>query len=332
MPAPRQAGLGGVPPLADPGNPLDPEAAGPYLQAVTTPPDDDERFEHIPWEQVGRNGDRNKLILYGLAGAILIAGLTAALVGGRRAPAELVPTPTTTASATVTTMIEATTAATPSTAPGGAAPDNPAATGQPRAWSEADLLAFPVETLAAEAAAIAEWLASDFFTMDGGTQISDDLERFLPSGASLPAGPTGARSYVEWARAVSVKESVPGLYEVLVVVRRLSAADGEGYQRIAPIGVVVTLSWTEQGWSMTDLPALSDAPLLVQAPAWAQSEVPEEIAAASTAGEVLGGVQVGENWRLVVRVVDPIGVSWPMVIWSDGSGNRIPVPSPSAQP
>ena len=96
-------------------------------------------------------------------------------------------------------------------------------------------MAFPAETLAAEAAAVAEWLASDFFTIDGGTQIAADLESALPEGSSLPAAPSGSRSFVEWARAVSVEESGPGRYDVLVVVRRLGAADGENY-RADPTG------------------------------------------------------------------------------------------------
>jgi hypothetical protein len=302
---------------------------------VTTPPGDDERFEHIPWEHIGPTGDRNKLILYGLAGAVLIAGMTAAVVGGRAASTDLVATPTTTTPAT--TMIEATTAPPPtSTVPSAGAPnDDEPDDGQAGAWSEADLRAFPVETLATEAAALAEWLASDFFTIDGGTQIAADLEGILPEGSVLPEAPVGTRSFVEWARAVSVEESTPGLYEVLVLVRRLAAAEGESYRRIPPIGVVISLIWTEGGWSVTDLPVLAEAPLLVQAPAWSEDEVPAEIIAAatvSTGGAILAGIQVGDNWRLVVEMVDLTGVSWPLVTWWDGTGNRIPAPSEPAQP
>ncbi|HUP14895.1 MAG TPA: hypothetical protein VM848_02405 [Acidimicrobiia bacterium] len=302
---------------------------------MTTPPGDDERFEHIPWEHVGPTGDRNKMILYGLAGAVLIAGLTAAVVGDRGASTDLVATPTTT-TPTIVTMIEATTAPSPtSTAPGASAPnDDQPDDGQFGAWSEADLRAFPVETLATEAAALAEWLASDFFTIDGGTQITADLEGILPEGSVLPEAPVGTRSFVEWARAVSVEESTPGLYEVLVLVRRLAAAEGESYRRIAPIGVVISLTWTEGGWSVTDLPVLAEAPLLVQAPAWSEDEVPAEIIAAATAstgGAVLAGIQVGDNWRLVIQMVDLTGVSWPLVTWWDGTGNRIPAPSEPAR-
>jgi hypothetical protein len=140
---------------------------------------------------------------------------------------------------------------------------------------------------------------------------------------------------VEWARAVSVEESAPGRYRILVVVRRLAAAEGESYRRMAPIGVVIELSWTERGWSVTDLPALAEAPLMVQGPAWSEGEVPVDVIAAATAstgGAVLTGMQVGDNWRLVVEMVDLAGVSWPLVTWWDGAGNRIPAPAEPAQP
>ena len=274
------------------------------------------------------------MIVYGLAGAVLVAGLTASVVGRRGAPTELVATPTT----TVVVATEPTTVLTPvTTAVGGTAPEEgePGDFDQSRVWSEADLLAFPAESLATEAAALAEWLASDFFTIDGGTQIMDDLTGAFPAGSDLPEAPAGTRSFVEWARAVSVEESAPGRYRILVVVRRLAAAEGESYRRMAPIGVVIELSWTEGGWSATDLPALAEAPLIVQASAWSKSEVPLDIIAAATAstgGAVLAGTHVGDDWRLVVQTVDPVGVSWPLVTWWDGSGNRIPAPAEGAQP
>ncbi|HKY49045.1 MAG TPA: hypothetical protein VJQ79_13795, partial [Acidimicrobiia bacterium] len=137
------------------------------------------------------------------------------------------------------------------------------------------------------------------------------------------------------ARAVSVEEPAPGRYRILVVVRRLAAADGESYRRIAPIGVAIELSWTQAGWSATDLPALAEAPRMVQALEWSQTEVPVDVSAAATAatgGAVLAGTRVGDNWRLVVQTVDPAGASWPLVTWWDGSGNRIPPPPESAQP
>jgi hypothetical protein len=269
------------------------------------------------------------MILYGLAGAVLIAGLTAAVVGGRGASNDLVATPTT----TLVVTTEAMTAPTPATtAADEGVPHEPE---QTRAWSEADLLAFPPQALATEAAALAEWLASDFFTIDGGTQITDDLAVAFPAGSVLPEAPAGTRSFVEWARAVSIEESAPGLYRILVVVRRLAAGEGESYRRMAPIGVMIDLSWTEGGWSVTDLPVWAEAPALVQAAAWSESEVPVDIIAAATAGtggEVLAGMHVGDNWRLVVQMVDPAGMSWPLVTWWDEAGNRIPAPAEPAQP
>lgn len=307
---------------------------------MTTPSGDDERFEHIPWEQVGATGDRNKMIVYGLAGAVLIAGLTASVVGRPATPTDLVPTPTTTVLETTETTLETTDATTLLTtvtvAPGGpVGAGEPDASEQSRAWSEADLLAFPAESLALEAGALAEWLASDFFTIDGGTQITDDLTGAFPAGSALPKAPAGARSFVEWARTVSVEEFAPGRYRMLVVVRRLAAAEGESYRRMAPVAVMIELSWTEGGWSATDLPALADTPLLVQASEWAKGEIPVDIISAATAttgGSVLAGTQVGDIWRLVVETVDPAGVSWPLVTWWDSNGNRVPAPAEPAHP
>ncbi len=311
---------------------------------MTTPPGDDERFEHIPWEQIAPTGSQKKLIPYAVAGAVLIAGLTATLVRDGGATTPVVPTPTTGTS--VTSAPVTSVSVTPATGALGAeaattptstalTTTGPTTTGAgPQVWSEADLLAFPAESLEAEAAAMAEWLASDFFTVDGGTQIADDLQRVFPDGSALPVAASGARSFVEWARAVSVQETAPGLYEVLVVVRRLGATEGEGYRRIAPVGVVITIAWTEQGWSVTDLPALADAPLLVQASGWTPTEVPAEVAAAAAGAgaEILAGSQVGDRWRLVIQLEDSTGVAWPMVIWSDSAGNRIPAPAGPAQP
>lgn len=300
---------------------------------MTTPPGDDERFEHIPWEQVGATGDRNKMIVYGLAGAVVIAGLTASVVGRPAAPTDLVATPTVTVETTEATTLH--TAVTEDPGGPGSGTGVPAASEPSRAWSEADLLAFPAESLALEAAALAEWLASDFFTIDGGTQINADLTDAFPAGSALPEASSGARSFVEWARTVSVAESSPGRYRILVVVRRLAAAEGESYRRLAPVAVVIELSWTEGGWSATDLPALADPPLLVQAPAWANSEVPVHIISAATAttgGVVLAGTQVGDIWRLVVQTVDLSGVWWPFVTWWDSSGNRVAAPPEPAHP
>lgn len=269
------------------------------------------------------------MILYGLAGAVLVAGLTASVVGRREAPTGLVATPTT----TVVMTTESTQVVTPVTGAGVDSPE-PGDINQSKAWSEADLRAFPTESLAFEAAALAEWLASDFFTIDGGTQIIEDLTGAFPAGSVLPAAPAGTRSFVEWARAVSVEEPAPGHYTILVVVRRLAAAEGESYRRMAPIGVAIELSWTEAGWSATDLPALAEAPRIVQASEWSQTEVPVDLiaaAAAGTGGAVLTGTRVGDNWRPVVQTVDPAGASWPLVTWWDGSGNRITAPE-SAQP
>jgi hypothetical protein len=73
----------------------------------------------------------------------------------------------------------------------------------------------------------------------------------------------------------------------------------------------------------------------VQAPSWSENEVPPELAAAvtaSTGGEVVAGGSVGDGWRLVVQMEDSTGVTWPIVIWTDANGTRIPPPPPPVQP
>ena len=311
---------------------------------MSTPPPDDERFEHIPWEQIAPTGNRNRWIIYALAGAVLIAGLTASIVRGGGPSAELVATPTTAAPAEAspatvspTTGANVTTTTLPSSpaSTGSSASTVDSVEGHSEPWSEADLMAFPSERIASEAAAMAEWLASDFFTVDGGTEIPRDLGHALPEGSPLPVGLPGSRSFVEWARAISVEEPTPGSFDVLVVVRRLGAAEGENYQRMPTIAVLIRLAWTEEGWSVADLPAMADSPLLVQAPSWSENEVPQELAAAvtaSTGGEVVAGATVGDGWRLVVQMEDSTGVTWPIVIWTDANGARIPTPAPPVQP
>jgi hypothetical protein len=304
---------------------------------VSTPPPDDERFEHIPWEQIAPAGNRNRLIIYALAGAVLIAGLTASIVRGGSdggTVAELVATPTTASPTPAANMTTTTLSPAPASTGSSTTAVDPVE-GDTEPWSEADLMAFPSERIASEAAAVAEWLASDFFTVDGGTEIPRDLVDALPEGSPLPVGLPGSHSFVEWARAISVEEPTPGSFDVLVVVRRLGAAEGENYQRMPPIAVLIRLAWTEEGWSVGDLPALADSPLLVQAPSWSENEVPTEVAAAvtaSTGGEVVAGVTVGDVWRLVVQMEDSTGVTWPIVIWTDAIGTRIPTPASPVQP
>ena len=312
------------------GRPLELPPPRTYVEPVAPPSADDERFEHIPWEQLAPNGDRPKVIMYALAGAVGVAALTAALVRGSGAATDPVPPPSTVAPATTGVTTPATpTPPVPSTTLTGI--DDQSG----RSWSEADLMAFSPESLSFQAGNLAEWIASDFFTIDGGTEITEDLGEMLPKGSALPAAPPGSRSYVEWSRAISVEESAPGVYEALVVVRRLGAGAGEEYRRMPTLAVIVTLAWTDQGWSVVDLPVLAEAPPLVQKAEWFEAEVPDVIASAveaATGGIVTSGAQVGDNWRVVVAIDDPAGASWPMVVWSDPAGNRISSAGQRGQP
>lgn len=188
-------------------------------------------------------------------------------------------------------------------------------------------MAFAPDSLMAEAAAMAEWIASDFFTVDGSGSIAEELAQILPEDSALPTEAAGHRSYVEWSRAVRVEEVASGQFRVLVVVRALAANDGEAYRRLDPKSIWLTMQWTPEGWSLLDLPAAGDAPAMIQIPAWPDGDLPatiEEIASAH--GVVLSGGPVGEFWRVVVEVTDESGGAWPVVYWYDAAGNKIEEP------
>ncbi|HSL26899.1 MAG TPA: hypothetical protein VLA54_11500 [Acidimicrobiia bacterium] len=283
-------------------------------------PDRDEQFEHIPWEHLQERPDHRRLI-YALAATILVAGLVAALVRSlgqapdrpEVAPAgALAPTPTAPPDPTIPA------ASTPTTV-------DTVTTDRSRVWSEADLMAVAPETLAGEAAAMAEWVAADFFTVDGGPERIAHLERELPPGSATPIAAEGQRSFVESTRAMSAVEIGPATYRVLVVVRRLGAEAGEPYVRLPPAAILVDLAWTTDGWSLRDLPALAEPPRWVPAPAWSEDEVPSQVVSALAAlgGESLSGSRVGEDWRVVAGFTDLAGIVWPLVVWFDADGNRL---------
>lgn len=176
------------------------------------------------------------------------------------------------------------------------------------------------ESLEAEAAAVAEWMAADYFTVDGSSGWSEHLAGLFPAGSPLPKPDAGYRSFVEWAQSIAVSESGPGQFTVTVIVRRLAAVDPDPYQRLPLEAVEVHMRWTDEGWSVLDLPARAPLPQLAQAPPWPAEQPPEEVVAEAVAmtgggGTVLGGSQVEGGWRLVVEVVDPMGGRWPLTVF-----------------
>lgn len=195
-------------------------------------------------------------------------------------------------------------------------------------YSEADLMAVAPPSLKAEAAGVAEWIASDYFTVDGSGAIAGELSSVFPAASFLPKPEEGQRSFVEWSRTLSVDEIGPGRYRVLVLVRTLGAAPGQDYQRLAPKAITLDLQWQPQGWSLVDLPATADLPSMVQMPALPSEELPAAVveAASAVGGAVVGGGRLGSQWRVVVEVADEAGSRWPQVFWFDEQGTRVTPP------
>jgi len=269
---------------------------------------DDEQFERIPWDQLRPTTGGRRGLIYALAAAIVAAAVSATLARNLTGPPPttlpLAPTPTAAQPLTTTSLVPTVT------------------TASATVWSEADLMAVHPDDLRAEAAAIAEWFVADYFTADGSGGLEDQLRSMLPSEAPLPVHEPGYRSFVEWVRSVSATEASPGQYFVQVVVRTLGAVESSSYRRLPLRAVEVNVQWTDQGWSIADLPSPIDLPALAVTSAWPEQEIPEQVAAEAVrvGGEgatVLGGGRSGERWRVVVETVDPAGGRWPMVIWVD---------------
>ena len=265
---------------------------------------DDEEFERIPWGHLNSStpgGPVNwRLVLYGLAGAIAVAGITASIVSATSPAPPLI-------SVAATTTVGATTPSVPTTS---SAP-----------VSEADLVAIP--SVAGEAAAWAEILTESYWGVDGSGATG--LAAYLPPDSPLPAPASGQRVFVESARALSVTEESPGTYRVVVRASLLSAVGNEEYQRLPARALAWTLRWQREGWRLLDLPEQIEVPLLLPAEPLPAAEIPELIrSAASQTGPVLTGGPVGELWRVVIAVEDPAGGSWPMVRWFSPDGAPVP--------
>ncbi len=277
------------------------------------PASDDEQFERIPWDQLKMPPSPRGRAMYVAAAALVAAAVSATLARNLASSPALTSAtfPTTTLASPAPALT--TTPSSPSTTVAG-----------PVLWTEADLMAVHPESLAAEAAAVAEWLVSDYFTVDGSGDLIDSLAGVLPAGSPLPTPAPGYRSFVEWVQAISVIESAPAEWAVTVLIRRLAAMDADPYERLPLQAVEVTMRWSDQGWSVMDVPAVTALPQLARADPWPEAELPEEVVAralAATGGEgtVIGGGAVGEGWRVVVETADPNGGRWPLVVWLDAT-------------
>jgi len=266
----------------------------PYVQQM-----DDETFERIPWEHLSGSGPKRppmsaRNVLYALAGALAVAGVTAALAGRSQ------PAPTTT---TLAAVVTTTTAPVPTTVT--------------TMLTEASLAAVP--DAAAEAAAWAEWVMELYLSVDGSAQT--ELAALFPPGTALPVPATEQRVFVESVRTLSVTEAGAD-FRAVVVARLLGATGTDAYRRLPDRAMVWTLRWQPEGWVLVDLPESAPSPQILPGAGFALGDVPEPVfSAAAVHGTVVGGGQVGDLWRVVVGVADELGGTWPVVVWfaPDGS-------------
>ncbi len=281
-------------------------------------PPPDEYFEHIPWDELMAEVEsRRRTTLRWGAGIVGVLAVVAAVAWpGRPSPPSGPATEAPAATVTTVTTLAPETPPTVTTAP-------------PPVWAEADLRAVESKDLERAAAGAAEWVLRELFTADGGGDRSAVLV-----DPDLPGPQPGTRSFVEWVSVSSVRDVGAGRYSVQAVVGRLVAAPGEEYRRIPPQAFRLLFDLSTDPPTLLDLPAPSAfTPPSVPAGVGEPAQAPDDVVAAATEvfarfGEV-GTVEtfaVGGRWRVVGGVVDPGGVTWPLVVWLDGDGNEVDPP------
>ena len=285
----------------------------------TSRDDLDERFESLPWEQVRGAGPPDRRWVVIVAGAVVVAAITASATRTLwpaqplSAPVALPPT---------TAAIPATTAP----APAGLHEDHPV--------TEADLRAIAPEDAARAVAAHAEWFVSEWLTLDG--ELSEVVPALLPEGVGVPVLDESARSFVESAVALSVEDLGFGSWEVAVLVRSLSAFGESDYLRIPARVFLVSVGIGEEGPFVTDLPAPGPLPSgrastfdLVDEPA-PDGVVDAAITSMREAGlpdeSTIATGRLGQLWRVSAVVRDRAGVPFVVAVWIDDSGERVPAP------
>ncbi len=217
------------------------------------PPTDDQVSEHLPWEQltIPPQPDR-KLLIYGVAAGLIVVVLGVVVFRHLNRPtaSDLVPvTPIAVASeplATTTTLLPV--------ADGGGPVPATVALAEPEVTariSEADLMAVDREGTERTVAGTAEWLVLEFFTIDPSEVWTERVQAAsglrLPDGVAPELSSAGTVSYVEWTRTRSVTRTGSDTYRALVLIRRLVAPDGVGFQRLPVERVEVDLRVQEDG-------------------------------------------------------------------------------------
>jgi hypothetical protein len=274
-------------------------------------PVDREELEHIPWARLAEAATPDRARLYVL-GAVAAAALAVGMLGARVIGADSAGEPQPPAAAPV---VVATSAPVATTLPGTTPPE-------PALYSEADLMAVLPDEEIRLAVASAETFVTDFFTVDGNGATTDALHEYLSDEvlALLPHGRSTSTSYVEWARAVAVESAEPGRYDIVVQYRTLSSALDGSFNRSPSQAVIVRLSATATGMTITDLPAPTALPALgatrLPDPETAdQATIDAALTRASEYGgdpELVAASRTSDGWRVIVTVAGPGDIRWPL--------------------
>jgi len=189
-------------------------------------------------------------------------------------------------------------------------------------------MAVPVAAESRLAAMRAEWLVTDFFTVDGDDRIRALLSSIYPE-APLPHDEPTAASYVEWATAYRVEPQAPGTYRVWVAYRLLVSTEGSGFRRREVSAVTVDLAIGVDGSArILNLPTPATVPHATGAEAAVDFdvEVPpgvadRAVATAAASGwdvDVVGAASTGDGWTVLMMAGDS-GLRWPVQMFVPAS-------------
>lgn len=281
-------------------------------------------LESMPWEALGRPDPPDRRPWYVLgAVAVVVAAISAS------AARTLWPSPPLQAPVTGPSVTQV---APPTTV---ASLEVPSPTTPAPLISEADLRAIDPGHLERWAASHAEWFLAEWFTLDGSDRTG--VAALLPEGASADPADPAARSFVESVSTRSVTPTGADRFEVVALVRLLSASDGRPYSRQPATAYSVAVGMVD------GLPAILDLPVPVELdfaraalPAGIEGDPPlevidaalESVAAFGTPDRSsLTAMVTGGSWRVTLMIEDDAGVSWPVAVWLDAEGRRL-APSP----
>lgn len=279
---------------------------------MTLPPEerDDEELEHIPWSMLAGELDTGRSRTMVSLVIAVVAVVVVVFVGMRtlrRTTGTVVEIPSAPPASTVA-------APAPALEPGAPASPAPSDTlspdvAAPSLYAEADLMAVAPEQEQRLAATHAEWLVTDYFTVD-------DV------AAGEPA------LWVEWARTTEVVPVGPATYDVAVMFSTLARDAGGVYSRAGPRAVRIPIELAPDGPVALDLPTPFAAPARAELtpPPIGNAQIPDEIGSAATeaatvfgvAATVDGGSVTDNGWRVVVTVEDATGLRFPLVVHVGG--------------